>query len=607
MPETSPTLQFVPKTPAERQAFLQQADAEAALAAVEEQRLRREWLPVREYPFAGAISHPEIVVEQVMVPMRDGACLRSDVYRPVGDGRYPVLLMRGPYDMNSTLDSAPALLRNLARRGYVGVAQDVRGRFGSEGNFEAAVHEHNDSFDAVEWAAQQSWSNGRVAMTGISYLGFTSYCAAVTQPKGLVAIMPSCIKYGMEQTCGAPPLTAMAGWFIWAGQPTSTLQNFRRIDWMHLPLNQIDDEAGLSHPNFKLMVEERYSDLHATLPAAEIERRLSSIEVPTAVVCGWYDEMITENLTNYERQAQGGGDLRLVVGPWHHNLEDILEARIGQLPVPDVYINRYYLEMERFLEHYLKAGATTPLEAPGRVLLYVMGSNVWRYEQEWPLSRAVTTPLYLSSGGSANTDQGDGELLWQPPAGEQPADCYAYNPLDPVRSVEGLGVWNLFTVGQMGDRAAIESRDDVLVYSSAPLEQDLEVTGTIEATLYAASSAVDTDFIINLIDVHPDGFTQYITQGLVRASYREGLGARKLIEPGKVYDYRLSFRPTSICFRKGHRLRIEVTSSDMDRHARNQNVADAPGTTANVAIAHQTIHHSGLRCSRLDLPVIPAS
>lgn len=599
--------QFIPKTAAEREAFLQLAEAEAAQADLEEQRLQREWLPVREYPFASPISHQEIVVEPVMVPMRDGTSLRTDVYRPAGNGRYPVLLMRGPYNMNSTLDSAPGLLRNLARRGYVGVAQDVRGRFGSEGVFEAAVHEHDDTFDAVEWAAEQSWSNGRVAMTGISYLGFTSYCAAVTKPRGLVAIMPSCIKYGMEQTCGAPPLTAMAGWFIWAGQPTSTLQNFRRIDWMHLPLNQIDDEAGLSHPNFKLMVEERYSDLHATLPAAEIERRLTAIEVPTCVVCGWYDEMIVENLINYERQVRGGGDVRLLVGPWHHNLEDITEARIGQLPVPEVYINRYYLEMERFLEHYLKAGSTTPLEAPGRVLLYVLGSNLWRYEQEWPLSRAVTTSLYLHSAGHANTDQGDGVLRWEQPSGEQPADVYTYNPLDPVRSVEGLGVWNLFTVGQLGDRAAVESRDDVLVYSTAPLEEDLEVTGTIEATLYAAPSAVDTDFIINLIDVHPDGWTQYISQGLVRASYRDGLGERKLIEPGQVYDYRISFRPTSICFLKGHRIRIEVTSSDMDRHARNQNVADAPGTTANVAIAEQTIHHSGLWCSRLDLPVIPGA
>jgi hypothetical protein len=514
--------------------------------------------------------------------------------------------MRGPYDMNSTLDSAPGLLRNLARRGYVGIAQDVRGRFGSEGTFEAAVHEHDVTFDAVEWAAKQIWSNGRVAMTGISFLGFTSYCAAITKPQGLVAVMPSCIKYGMEQTCGAPPLTAMAGWFMWAGQPTATLQNFRRIDWLHLPLNQIDDEAGLSHPNFKLLVEERYRDLPALLPAAEIERRLASIEVPTCVVCGWYDEFIVENLRNYERQARGGGDVRLLVGPWHHNLEDIFEARIGQLPVPEVYTNRYYLEMERFLEHYLKNGETIPLAAPGRVLLYVMGTNVWRYEQEWPLSRAVTTPLYLSSGGSANTNQGDGALLWEPPAGDQPVDTYVYNPLDPVRSVEGIGAWNLFTVGEMGDRAAIENRQDVLVYSTATLDQNLEVTGTIEATLYASSSAVDTDFIINLIDVHQDGFTQYITQGLVRASYRIGVGERKLIEPDKVYEYRISLRPTSICFLKGHRIRIEVTSSDMDRHARNQNVADAPGTTANVVIAHQTVHHSGIWCSRIDLPVIPA-
>jgi len=599
-------LQFTPRTAAERAAFLEQAEAEAAEAALEEQRLRREWLPVREYPFAGPISHPEIVVERVMVPMRDGVALRTHVYRPVGDGRHPVLLLRGPYDMNASLDSAPALLRNLARRGYVGVAQDVRGRYGSEGRFELAVSEHDDTFDAVEWAAAASWSNGRVAMTGISYLGFTSYCAAVTRPRGLVAVMPSCTKYGNEHRCGAPPLTAMAGWFLWAGQPTATLQNFRRIDWQHLPLDQLDEEAGLSHPDFKALMHERYSGLRSCRPVAEIERRLTSIEVPTYVVCGWYDEFITENLLNYERQARGGGDVRLLVGPWHHNLEDIVDARIGQLPVPEVHLNRYYLEMERFLEHHLKQAATTPLAAPGPVLLYVMGRNVWRYEQEWPLRRAVTRSLYLSSGGHANSDRGDGVLSWQPPSDEQPTDSYTYNPLDPVRSVEGLGAWNLFTVGRMGDRSAIESRDDVLVYSTEPLEDDLEVTGTIEATLHAASSAVDTDFIINLIDVHPDGLTQYISQGLVRASYREGLAERKLIEPGTIYAYRISLRPTSICFLRGHRLRIEITSSDMDRHARNQNVADAPGTTANVAIARQTIHHAGLRCSRLDLPVIDA-
>jgi putative CocE/NonD family hydrolase len=263
--------------------------------------------------------------------------------------------------------------------------------------------------------------------------------------------------------------------------------------------------------------------------------------------------------------------------------------------------------MERFFGHYLKAGATTPLEAPGRVLMHVLGSNQWRYEHEWPLSRAVMTPIYLSSGGKANTDQGDGLLTWEPPTNQQQPDHYSYNPLDPVRSVEGVGVWNLFTVGQLSDRSKIECRPDVLVYSTPLLEQDIEVTGTIQAVLYAASSAPDTDFVINLIDVGPDGHTQYITNGIIRVTYRDGLEERKQIEPGKVYEYRFALRPTCICFQKGHRIRVEVTSSDMDRYARNQNVADAPGTTANVAVADQTIHHSGTWLSRLELPLIPVA
>lgn len=604
MSETRP--RFVPKTAQERREFIEQADAVAREAAAEDERLRREDLPFRQYPFEGPITHPEIVVERVMVPMRDCVALRTHVYRPAAEGKYPVVMLRGPYDMNSTLDSAPALLRNLARRGFVGVAQDVRGRFGSEGVFRALVHEHEDTFDAVEWAAAQGWSNGRVGITGISYLGFTSYCAAIAKPRGLAAVMPSCTKYGGEHLVDAPALSAMCTWFVWAGQPTATLQNFRRIDWLHLPLNQIDDEAGLSHPNFKLQVEQR-SDVSGYLDSAEIERRLATIEVPTYLVAGWYDEFIAENLINYERQAKNPGEVRLIVGPWHHNLEDIQVSRIGLVPTPDRYVDRYYHEMERFFDHHLKQGSGNRMEAPGRVLIYVMGTNQWRYENEWPLSRAVTKPLYLGSDGHANTDKGDGRLSWSAPAGTQLPDSYDYNPLDPVRSVEGLGAWNLLTVGRMGDRSAIECRQDVLVYSTPPLEDEVEVTGTVQATLYAASSAPDTDFVINLIDVYPDGHTQYLCNGLIRASYRDGSGERKLIEPGQVYEYRFDLRPTSNCFRKGHRIRIEVTSSDMDRYARNQNVADAPGTTANVAIARQTIHHSGEWVSRLDLPVIPHS
>jgi putative CocE/NonD family hydrolase len=189
----------------------------------------------------------------------------------------------------------------------VGVAQDVRGRHGSEGEFKALVNEHDDTFDAVEWCAAQAWSQGRVGMTGISYLGFTSYCAAVTKPRGLVAVMPSCMKYGNEHLSNVPGLSGACAWFQWAGQPTATLQNFRRLDWLHLPLNQIGAEAGLDNPNATMQLEER--GFPNSLSAEEITRRLQAIEVPTQIVCGWYDEFLTENLLNYERQAQGGGDV----------------------------------------------------------------------------------------------------------------------------------------------------------------------------------------------------------------------------------------------------------------------------------------------------------
>lgn len=598
------SIHFTPKTPTERQEFLQQADAAKTEDDREERRLRREWLPTLSYPFQEPISHSEIVVERSMVPMRDGVALRTHIYRPVAQGCYPVLLLRGPYDMNATIDKAPALLREMARRGYVGVAQDVRGRFGSEGDFVALVNEHEDTFDAVEWCAAQSWSNGRVGMCGISYLGFTSYCAAVTKPRGLVAVMPSCIKYGNEHLSNVPGLGSACAWFQWAGQPTSTLQNFRRLDWQHLPLNKIGAEAGLDHPSATMQLEER--GFPNSLSCVEISRRLQSIEVPSQIICGWYDEFITENLLNYERQANAGGDVRLVVGPWHHNLEDQIEPRMGKVPVPEPPANRYYAEMERFFNHYLKAGTTKPLEAPGPVLLHVLGIHQWRYEQEWPLCRAVTTSLYLSSRGNANTEKGDGLLSWEPPV-EHMSDHYSYNPLDPVRSVEGVSIWNLFTDGELGDRSAIEARQDVLVFSTPVLEQDIEVTGTIQVVLHAASSAPDTDFVINLIDVYPDGHTQYLCNGIMRVTYRDGLEERKLVEPGRIVEYCFALRPISNCFQKGHRIRIEVTSSDMDRYARNQNVADSPGTTADVAIASQVIHHGGTLLSRLELPIIPTA
>jgi hypothetical protein len=596
---------FVPKSPQERAAFNAAADEKERIANAEEKESRSTVLPTLVHPFESPVTHPGIEIERAAIPMRDGVKLRGSVYRPKQGGKYPVILQTGLYDMEKNLDEMPALFRNLARRGYAVVAVDSRGRYGSEGVFRPFDNEIDDTFDAVAWAASQPWSNGKVGLTGISYLGWTSFCAGIGSPPGLVAIMPSAINYGLENPHGVPYLGSMAGWLIWAGRPgTSATDVTRRIDWLHLPLDRIDDEAGLPSAAFDAMVTEQPLQVPGALPPEEIEKQLAKITVPTYVVAGWYDELNEGMLANYVRQARHSKDLRLVVGPWHHNINTAYRGpeKIGIVSASEPHLDRYYHEMERFFGRYLK-GDGTAWEPPGRVLLYVVGSNEWRYEDEWPLTRAVKTTVYLSSRGAARTAAGDGTLVWTAPSGEEPADRYDYDPLDPVRPFEGVGVWHLLS--SMTDRADVEERDDVLVYTSEVLEKDVEVTGVIEATLHAASSAPDTDFVVNLIDVYPDGHTQYLCNGIVRASYREGTGQRKLIEPGTIYAYTFKLRPISNCFQQGHRIRIEVTSSDMDRYARNQNVADPPGTTANVAVARQAVHHGGKYPSRLDLPVIP--
>ena len=596
---------FVPKTPQERAAFNATADEQERIADAEEKESRSAVLPTLVHPFRSPVTHPEIVIERAAIPLRDGVNLRGNVYRPREEGKYPVVLQSGPYDMEKNLDEMPALFRNLARRGYAVVAVDSRGRYGSEGVFRPFDDEIDNAFDAVTWASRQPWSNGKVGVTGISYLGWTSFGAGIACPPGLVAIMPSAINYGLENPHGVPYLGSMAGWLIWAGRPgTPATAVTRRIDWMHLPLDRIDDEAGLPTPAFDAMVTEKPLQVPGALGPEEIENQLAKITVPTYVVAGWYDELNEGMLENYVRQARHSKDLRLVVGPWHHNINTAYRGpgKIGIVSASEPHLDRYYHEMERFFGRHLK-GDGVAWDPPGRVLLYVMGSNEWRYEDEWPLTRAVKTPLYLSSQGKAMTAAGDGTLVWNAPRGEEPADHYDYDPLDPVRSVQGLGVWHLLS--SMTDRAEVENREDVLVYTSEVLQEEVEVTGVIEAKIHASSSSPDTDFVVNLVDVYPDGHTQYLCNGIVRASYREGTGQRKLIEPGTIYEYTFKLRPISNCFQKGHRIRIEVTSSDMDRYARNQNVADAPGTTANVAVARQAIHHGGRYPSRLELPVIP--
>ena len=582
--------------------FVAKADAEWAVMEEEERRIREEVMPDKVLPFRSPITHRQLVFEQD-VPMRtrDGVTLRADVIRPDAPERFPVILMRTPYDKRASLDSGPVVMRNLAQRGYVTIIQDVRGKYASDGEFAPRISEVDDGYDTVEWAARQDWSNGKVGMWGVSYGGFSSLTAALAKAPHLTCIFPAMIglKF-LPYRNGTFGLQGRAAWLIWTTGRYNN--NPLRIDFNHLPLNEIDDKAGYPSDLYKALVS---MDLEK-VQAAEMSfgpGDLSAITAKSCLVAGWYDELCGETLVNWPHLRQSDPDARLLIGPWHHNLLSMEKARIGALPTEKVELWSYLEEMERFFSTHLKEehGDRAGTDAP--VKLFVLGENRWRSEKEWPLARSQYTPFYLHSSGAAERDLGDGRLDTHRPIGEEAVDHFHYDPLSPVSWPPSEDVWEY--LHRMGSCRDVELREDVLVYSSEELAQDLEVTGAIGVTLFAATDAEDTDFVVCLIDVHPDGHSQYLTNGIVRGRFKEGVENPRLLEPGQVYRYEFELGPTSNLFRKGHRIRVAVSSSDFSRFARNQNTADPIGVSRDVKVAHQTIVHSSDYPSHVVLPVIP--
>ena len=582
--------------------FVARADAEWAAMEAEERRIREEVLPGKVLPFRSPITHRQLVVEQdVPMQTRDGVTLRADIFRPDSPGRYPVILMRTPYDKRASLDSGPVVMRNLAQRGYVSIIQDVRGKYASEGEFAPRIKEVDDGYDTVEWASSQEWSNGRVGMWGVSYGGFSSLTAALARPPHLTCVFPAMIglKF-LPYRNGTFGLQGRAAWLIWTSGRYSN--NPLRIDFDHLPLNEIDDKAGYPSELFKVFVTMNLQELQTS------EMRfgpgdLSAITAKPYLVAGWYDELCVETLANWPHLRQADPDARLLIGPWHHNLMSMEQPRVGALPTENVELWCYLEEMEQFFRTHLKEEHDDNAGADDPVKLFVMGENLWRGEKEWPLARTLYTPFYLHSSGAAERDLCNGRLDPHPPTSEEAPDHFHYDPLSPVVWPPSEDVWEY--LHQMGSCRDVELREDVLVYSSENLVQDVEVTGPIGVTLFAATDAEDTDFVVCLIDVHPNGHSQYLTNGIVRGRFKEGVESPQLLEPGRVYKYEFELGPTSNLFGKSHRIRLAVSSSDFSRFARNQNTADPIGVSRDVKVAHQTIVHSSVYPSHVVLPVIP--
>ena len=578
-----------------------------------------------------AAASVDIVVEKNLgATMRDGVVLRADIYRPSGAGRYPVLLQRTPYSKHDPA-SEPEF-RDLASNLFVVIVQDTRGRYTSDGV--ARPHdEAEDGFDTIAWARTLPYSNGRVGMWGGSYLATTQLLAATMQPEGLLALFPSGSyhsRHDMVFQGGAFYLNDGLSWNL--GQAIDVRRRVLtpevdrdgeiglddeqrralRERWLwHVPLKTMNAlELKRFAPGYFQMLDHPNAD--AYWDTFNIEAKHDRIQVPAYHLTGWYDTLLNGTLRNFAGlRARAANETarrnqRLVVGPWTHS-QPTQRSAIGDVDFgPQAVFSVRQLRLHWFKYWLYGAAAASPedraaVEGPA-VRIFVMGANAWRDEQEWPLARARATTFYLQSTGGARTSAGDGKLTTSAPSGEQPADHYVYDPWDPVPTGSSGGYSR-----SPADQSAVEARSDVLVYSTDPLTMDMEVTGPISLSLWIMSSAPDTDFTGKLVDVFPDGTARALTDGILRARYRLDRRHATLLKTGEPVELTVDLGATSNLFRVGHRIRLEVSSSNFPRFDRNPNTGGTFGEETELRRAEQTILHDGKHPSRLVLPVIPSA
>jgi putative CocE/NonD family hydrolase len=573
-----------------------------------------------------------LVERDVETPMRDGTVLRSDVWRSADGRPAPVLLQRTPYGKSpgeiSIVHAGIDPLRAV-EAGYAVVFQDTRGRFSSDGAFLPFAHEAADGEDTIAWLRAQQFANGRVGMYGGSYFGATQLLAAARRPAGLAAIAPvvTASEYydGWTYQGGAFQLGFVQLWTL-LGLAPAALERLPKGDrqryqaildelladpwtlYRRLPLDDLDGlEEVLPFYRDWLAHDTRDAWWRATAP----NERYGDIAIPALHVGGWYDIFVAGTVENFSRlrreaateQARAGQ--RLLVGPWSHgNYGDTIGGL--QFGIGAVWGggDTTALQLSWFDRHL--RDVPEPDGAP--VELFLMGANRWIAEDDWPVRGVADEHWFLHGGGHANTSRGDGTLSRETPTSDEPADEFVYDPRDPVPTHGGATFIPGYPVGfRTGahDQREIETRPDVLVYTSDPLAEDIDVIGPVETTLHVASSAPDTDFTAKLVDVHPDGRAFIICDGILALRHRDGLDGAVLARPGEPYELRVALGPTAKRFRAGHRLRLEVSSSNFPRFARNPNNGTRPTVTreSDLTTARQQIFHDRARPSYLSLPV----
>jgi putative CocE/NonD family hydrolase len=572
------------------------------------------------------------VERNVMVPMRDGVSLATDLWIPDG-GPAPTLLVRHPYGKNGTpfqsIFTNPNLIA-LLDAGYALVWQDCRGAFASEGVFTPMVDEPGDGEDTIAWLRQQSWSDGTVGAYGPSYLGFTQWAAASRAPEGLKAIAPTMTStdyYGHPWYSEGGALSWHTAWgwctlmaimqaqrslAAGTGTPQTLMALAGSLADARARLDVLPGEQELLTTNLPWYANlMQHPDRDRFWQELSVADRAEAVTVPALNIGGWFDVFAGNTARTYTRMKAGAGSAeardgqRLVLGPWDHiSYSGVYHDRHFGVTA-DALASDLTGAHVRFYDRWLR-GRTDALDGTAPVRIFVMGIDQWRDEQDWPLPDTTYVDYFLDGAGRANTADGDGVLTRERPEAEA-ADSYAYDPAQPVPTVGGRVLLRPpFTEAGPTDQRPVEVREDVLCFTTPALDEPVEVTGHVSLVLHVASSARDTDVTGKLVDVHPDGRALYLTDGILRARYRNSLAEPELLEPEQVYELTLDLSVTSNVFLPGHRIRLEVSSSNFPRFDRNTNTGGVINYEPldQAVVATNRVLHGPEHPSRLVLPII---
>lgn len=568
-------------------------------------------------PTVSQVQHDIRILRHQAVPMSDGINLYADVYLPREEGQYPTIVVRTPY--GTQRDGMHQTMIKFAQNGYAVVLQDVRGRYESEGQWYPFRDEAQDGYETIEWAAKQPFSNGKVGSQGGSYLGHNQWAAASKKPPHLVAAFPGVASTNIYANWltmgGAFRLSFNYGWGVvrmphrimlpqyWhSADYTTENQKYENI-LMHLPLMDGDLQSGNEAiPHYRdWLKHESYDDYWK---AISDEERFNQITVPTHTYGGWFDIFLQGTVNGYVGMRKQGATeaarsgARMIIGPWGHGPS----KAFGGIDFGDHALVDMFERQLAFYDYHLK-GVNNGVGQEKPVKIFYMGVNQWHDEDDWPIPGTRNTELFLTSGGQANSIRGDGRLTFDKPTSEG-TDEYRYDPAFPVPTTGGNNCCGTPTPAGPRDQRPLENREDMLVYTSDFLKDSLTIAGQIRMKLFAATDGPDTDWMIKLVDVYPDGYAMPISEGILRARFHQGLDKISLLTPNQMYEFDIEMTPTANVFLPGHRIRVDITSSNFPQFDRNPNTGAPLGSDARIRVAQQKIFHGSMKASHIILPVL---